>query len=93
MPIPDHDTSLGTFDRHDGLLLTIIVNGADASTTLETALPAREYFVNDFSHLTQGEVEGRFVIEAGPGVQLNRAFFLEEKDYRFAYLFIAWLVK
>ena len=82
MPADADETSIGGFQRHDGLLLTITVTGSVTSTTLETSLPARESFVQDFRNLGQNEVEGRFVVEAGPGTTLNRALFSSETDFR-----------
>ena len=92
MPSADDAASIGGFQRHSGLLLTIIVTGADTSTTLGTSLPARETFVQDFRGLTQEQVAGRFVIEAGPGTQLNRVRFSSDTDYRFVCSFVYCLV-
>jgi len=76
---------MGNFDRYDGLLLTIIVEGTAATTTLDTSLPRRESFVQDFRSLSQEQVAGRFVIEAGPRTQLNRMPFQSETDFRYVY--------
>ena len=73
---------MGNFDRHDGLLLTITVTGNTASTNLQTTLPGRQSFVNDFRTMTQDQVAGRFVVEAGPGTTLNRETFSSRTDYR-----------
>ena len=73
---------MGNFDRHDGLLLTITVTGSMASTSLQTTLPRRQSFVNDFRTMTQDQVAGRFVVEAGPGTTLNRETFSSRTDYR-----------
>lgn len=82
MPDNADESSIGRFDRYTGLLLTIVVTGTAASTVLETSLPPRQSFINDFQNLTQDEVNGRFVIEAAPGTQLNRERFSSETDYR-----------
>jgi len=85
-PSPYDEQALGNFDRHSGLLLRISVTGTDqTSTTLETSLPTRESFVQDFRSLSQDQVAGRFVIEAGPGTQLNRMTFQSETDFRYVY--------
>ena len=89
MPSKNDAASIGRSQRHDGLLLTIKVTGVDASTTLETTLPARESFVQDFRELTQNEVKGRFVIEAGQDMNLNRGRFVNETNYRFVCLVFA----
>ena len=83
MPAAVDADSMGGFQRHNGLLLTITVTGPETSNVLGTSLPVRESFVRDFRNLTQDEVTGRFVIEAGPRTHLNRALFSSEEDYRF----------
>ncbi|XP_076825740.1 multicopper oxidase mco-like isoform X2 [Clavelina lepadiformis] len=80
---PDDDVSMGGMQQYQGKLLTIKINGTQTSTVIPTSLPAKQSFVSDFRNLTEDEVTGRFVIEVGPDVTLNRERFQSKTNFRF----------
>ncbi|XP_076824256.1 multicopper oxidase mco-like [Clavelina lepadiformis] len=80
---PDDDVSMGGMQQYQGKLLTIKINGTLTSTVIPTPLPAKQSFVSDFRNLTEDEVTGRFVIEVGPDLTLNRERFQSKTNFRF----------
>lgn len=67
--------SIAEAQRCNDTLFYLNVTGLATTTTLQTDLPKRPWFVRDFRSLTQNEVKGRFIIEVDPKTTLNRLKF------------------
>eukprot|EP00058_Branchiostoma_floridae_P013141 XP_002598629.1 hypothetical protein BRAFLDRAFT_67026 [Branchiostoma floridae] len=69
---------------YTGTLVTIVVNGTiNAIMDFPEELPSRPSYNADLRNLTYEQIQGRFVVEFGPGFEFNRQPYVSPTYYRY----------